>query len=130
MKTFIPLFVLLICCASGPPVLPCITAPPGHMLSQNDNTIAASLTTDLQKLGVKAGADLKAEFQSKVDADFDKLSDANVSLFLFLQAIDCYMKNGKIGESIAKDMVAIVRARWGARQGLAGAPQPQLTPVE
>jgi hypothetical protein len=111
--------------SDSPTYTSCIKPPP--VKSDVDRSAEADIAAKLEKL--QASGELKGDFNKVVNTDYDKLSDNNAALLLFLEAIDCLMDRGQIGEAVARQMADIVRARWGAREGLAGI-APTLTPVE
>ena len=91
---------------------PCITPPP--MATSEQDQVAASVAAQLQQLPV--GGNLSASYSQIVQTTYDKLADNDKSLYLFLLAIDCYLKDGKVGREIAQQMAQIVQARWAARE--------------
>jgi len=103
----------------------CINPPKTNV--ESDKKLITDITAKLEQL--QASGELKVDFENTVKQNFDKLSDSNAALLLFLNAIDCYLQRGKVGQEAAREMVAIVRARWGAKNGLSGT-LPNLTPVE
>lgn len=103
----------------------CITPPISSV--DSDKKKIVDITAKLDKL--QASGELKTDFETTLKQNFDKLNDSNAALLLFLNAIDCYLQRGKVGQDVAREMVAVVRARWGAKNGLAGT-LPTLTPVE
>jgi|SRR5579863_913975 len=103
----------------------CITPP--MTTNEIDKKKIVDITAKLDKL--QSSGEIKTDFETTLKQNFDKLSDSNAALLLFLNAIDCYLQRGKIGQDIARDMVSVVRARWGAANGLAGT-MPTLTPIE
>jgi hypothetical protein len=119
---------LVVACSKAS--LPCIAPPPAKLLSDRETPFLANITADLQKIGLQDGPDVKDRFASRLQGEFDTLSDPNASLFLFLEAIDCYLKNGKVGEDVARSMAGLVMTRWSAKQGLAPAPSGGLSPDE
>jgi hypothetical protein len=116
-------------CAARPPI-PCI-APPcvGSYKYQTDEKSALDVSAKLQKIALDAGVKLQDEFKTVLEENFDKMSDSNVALYLFLNAIDCYLKSGKVGQDVAKMMAGTVHTRWGSSKGFAGI-TPSLTPAE
>jgi hypothetical protein len=103
----------------------CITPP--ITSSESDHTNAVDLSVQLTK--IEASGDIKLSFENTVKQNFDKLNDSNAALLLFLNAIDCYLQRGKIGHDVAIEMADVVRARWGAKNGLSGS-SPTLSPIE
>ena len=111
MKTFLCLvlaFALASCCSHSQ----CITPPP--METSDQNTIAASIAVQLA--GAPASGNLSTTYSDLVKNTYDKLADNDKALYLFLIAIDCYLKDGKVGEQIAKQMAQIVQAKWSSKQ--------------
>lgn len=124
MKAFPGAFLLGIlssCCSHQN----CITPPP--METSEQNTFAASVAAQLA--GAPATGSLSASYSDIVKATYDKLSDASndKALFLFLTAIDCYLKDGKVGQDIAKQMAQLVQTKWSAKQG---PPTARLVPLD
>jgi hypothetical protein len=70
------------------------------------------------------GTDLK----SACSETFDKLSDDNAALYMCLQAIDCYLKRGKLGQGEAVSLMTFVQQRWGS-SGKTLAEHPQAEDV-
>ncbi|MBX3360137.1 MAG: hypothetical protein KF912_02655 [Phycisphaeraceae bacterium] len=122
--------LLLVGCKTARQVVePTVTScpqPPVTGVSSEDKA-GYNLAAKLEQVGV--GGEVKAEFERVVKADFATLSDRNVSLLLFLRAIDCYLGRGAVGEEIAREMAAMVRQEWAAQSGFRGTDGP-LTPLE
>ncbi len=110
-------------------IVPCVAPPPKNAASKTDYELGVKVAADLQKLGGNVGAELKNAFETELNANFPKMSDENVALYLFLNAITCYLKNGKVGEQVAIEMAATVRAKYGAKNKLMGVGE-KVTPVE
>ena len=105
----------------------CIAVPP--TTRETDKGAAATLALKLEQL--KMSADLKAEFKNTLKEEFQKLSDSNMSLYLFLSAIECYTKaQTPISDEMARELMQLVKARYTAGNQLAGTPPDRLTPVE
>jgi predicted small lipoprotein YifL len=102
------LTALASCCNHGP----CITPPP--METSDQTTIAASVAAQLA--GAPATGSLSATYSSIVKDTFDKLADNDKALYLFLVAIECYIKEGQVGQEIAKGMAQTVQAKWASKQ--------------
>lgn len=107
------------------PKATCITPPLTH--SESDRKAAIEISGKLEKIPISGT--LKLDFEKTLKSDFDKLSDTNAALLLFLNAIDCYLQRGKVGHEIAKEMAAIVRSKYAAAAGLQGT-DAVLTPIE
>lgn len=118
------IFVFLLLASTG--CRTCSITPPPTSTSA-DRTNAVEISSQLSKI-VNA-ANITASFDSSVQNNFDKLSDSNAALLLFLNAIDCYLSHGKIGQDVANQMAQVVKQRWGAANGLAGG-MPTLSPIE
>lgn len=103
----------------------CIQPPAEYV--KGEDKVANEITAKLAKLDVEATA--KSEFGSTLQANFSKLSDRNVSLLLFLRAIDCYLEQGVVGEELARDFARMVREEWSEQAGFRGTDGP-LTPLE
>lgn len=104
----------------------CIKPPP--LKSEADRKAAVTLAAELEKLNVDAK--IQTDFGKVVNTAFDKLSEDNMTLYLLLSSIECYLKHGKIGQEVAKEMAQLVRTRWAAKAGLMGAADNRLTPRE
>ena len=104
----------------------CIQVPP--TLSTNEKKIGADIAAKLEQL--KVDGSLKANYERAARSEWGKLSDANAELFIFLQAIDCYLQRPTpISQEMARELMNIVRARWGASQNIAGT-TPNLSRLE
>jgi hypothetical protein len=106
------LLVLGSCCSTAEP---CITPPP--MQSDRDNEIGLGISVQLAQVPV--GGSLSANFKNILNTKYDLLDENDKALYLFLKAIDCYLKDGKVGEAIATDMAAAVRAKYLVKAGTA-----------
>lgn len=106
---FFPVLALLVSCCSHQP---CIQPPP--MTTSEQTTIAANVAAQLT--AVPVGGNLSGSYTNIVNNSYDKLADNDKALFLFLIAIECYLKEGKIGGGIAKQMAQLVRDRWGSKE--------------
>lgn len=104
------LALLSSCCSRGS----CIKPPP--MSSEEQNTVAANIAAQLA--GAPAGGSLSVSYSNILKETYDKLSDNDKALYLFLVAIDCYLEDGKVGQEIAKQMAQAVQAKWAAKQPL------------
>lgn len=106
----------------------CIEQPLTH--SEQTKKAIVDVSAKLEKL--PAQGDVKTNFEQSVKTDFATLNDDNTALLLYLNAIDCYLRHGKIGGEVAKELVEIVRKWWGAKHGFSpGGPLPgALQPVE
>ena len=95
----------------------CIQVPP--TLSTNDKKMGVEIAAKLEQL--KVDGSLKANYERTARSEWGKLSDANAELFIFLQAVDCYMaRKTPISDAMARELIAIVRERWGSAKGIAG----------
>lgn len=119
------IFTMLISGATCRPNTSCITPP--ITSSESDRTNAIEITAQLTK--IVTAVDVKTSFQNCVKQNFDKLNDSNAALLLFLNAIDCALQKGKIGQDVAIELAKVVHERWGAKNGLSGT-LPTLTPIE
>lgn len=117
---------------ASPTLASCIQPPVTGVKTQDEASreIAAKLAN------VKLDANAKASFKHVLDAEFSTLSDRNVSLLLFLRAIDCYSKQPRVdpavpsvGEDIARDLASMVRQEWATQTGFRGVDGP-ITPLE
>jgi len=100
------LAILSSCCHQ-----PCITPPP--MATSDQDTIAASIAAQLT--AVPVGGSISGSYATVVTNTYDKLTDNDKALYLFLIAIQCYLNDGKVGADIAKSMAAMVQAKWAAK---------------
>ena len=122
MKAFLPTLLLLAaCCGTSEP---CIVPPP--METNEQHQIAVGIAATLSSLPV--GGNLSTNFQHTVHNNYDKLADNDKSLYLFLIAIDCYLKEGEVGQDIAKQMVQIVREKWSKKEIAANPNERDLRP--
>lgn len=96
------------CCSHGT----CITPPP--MESSEQNTLAASVAAQLA--GAPAGGSLSVSYSNIIKDTYDKINDNDKALYLFLVAIECYLKEGQVGQDIAKQMATLVQTKWSAKQ--------------
>jgi len=87
---------------------PCITPPPQS--SSEQNTVATALALQLANLPVSGN--ISENFQHVMSAVFQQLTDNNSAYYMTLCAIDCYLKEGQIGEDIAKQLAAGVQQKW------------------
>ena len=74
------------------------------------NTRVLEAAAKLDK--IQSSGNIKADFSKELDETFGKLSDSNTELYLFLTAIECYLKHGKIGQAIAVDLAQGVRKKY------------------
>lgn len=98
------LAVLSSCCSRGP----CIKPPP--MESSEQNTVAANIAAQLA--GAPAGGSLSISYSNIIKESYDKLSDNDKALFLFLTALQCYLHEGQVGAEIARTLAEGVRQKW------------------
>ena len=94
---------------------------------ETQKKISAEIAAKLGRLA--ASTDLKGAYDSTVKTEYGRLSDENMALLLFLNAIHCYLQDGKVGEAIANQMAETVRQRWAAKKGISGT-TPKLSPLE
>ena len=102
---------LLAAACSGPVQdieVQCIQPPISRVSTDNDKIIG--LAAELEQLPVDGGLELL--FDSKVDLEFARIVDCEAGLHLFLNAIDCYMQRGAVGEEIARAMAQTVQNTW------------------
>jgi hypothetical protein len=88
---------------------PCVVPPPTLAASSHDLGVNLSVKLMSVPITPTLGTDLK----SACSETFDKLSDDNAALYMCLQAIDCYLKRGKLGQSEAVSLMTFVQQRWG-----------------
>jgi hypothetical protein len=109
--------------------LQCIVPPITE--AHRDFKSATKVGVELEQLPINV--ELKANFKRILDDKFAVMSDENVALALFLNAIDCYLQRGPAGETIAielaRELMLMVKARWAAEKSLLGA-SLELTPIE
>jgi hypothetical protein len=100
---------------------PCIQIP--KELSAEDAKKALDLKGELEAT-VKGKGDVAAKYDTVVRDNFAKLSQRNMTLYLFSQAIDCYLKHGdQASKEVAKIMAETLRAelaRSGGHASLTG----------
>lgn len=99
----------------------CITPPP--MSTSEQDSIAIGIAAQLASIPV--GGSLNTTFSTIVKNEYDRLTDNDKTLFLFLSAIDCYLKEGQVGQDIAKTMAQIVKDKYSAK--VAATPPTQRT---
>jgi hypothetical protein len=116
-RFFLAALALLIvpACASGP----CIVPP--AMDTSEQNTVAATIAANLA--GAPASGNLSVNFSTIVKTDYDKLNDNDKALYLMLLAVECYLKEGKVGQDIAKQMAKLVQDKWGAKEAASRDPR-------
>ena len=100
---------------------------PPLLKQESDKSVAIDIAAKLDKLPLTA--DLKTEFKDTLNQEFNKLSDKNASLLMFLQAIDCYLKAGKAGEDLARQLFTLVRDWWAAIHDFRGLDN-RISPAE
>jgi len=96
---------------------PCIQIP--KELSGEEEKKALDMRSQLEA-AVEAKGDVVAKYGTVVQSSFAKLSDRNMTLYIFVQAISCYLKNGDAAsQEVAKAMTELLRAELarGARHG-------------
>jgi hypothetical protein len=103
----------------------CVTVPP--VSSEDQRKAATDIALKLEKLKTSGG--IEAEFDKTVKSEYAKLSDENMALLLFLNAIHCYLQDGKVGQEVAATMAQVVRDRWASKKGIQGG-TPKLSPLE
>lgn len=111
MKVFFASFLvafLVSCCSHET----CIKPPP--METSDQTTLAASIAAQLA--GAPATGSLSASYSEIVKATYDKISDNDKAYYLFLVAIECYLKEGQVGQEIAKQMAQTVQTKFLAKQ--------------
>lgn len=87
---------------------PCVVPPP--TLAASSHEIALDLSVKFMSLPVSPT--MSTDFKNASSEAFDKLSDDNAAYYMSLQAIDCYLREGKVGQAVALQMAADVQARW------------------
>jgi hypothetical protein len=112
MKILPALLLLLAACCTPEP---CITPPP--MSSAHDNEVAIGISAQLS--GIPVGGSLSTSFKNIVNTQYDQLDENDKALFLFLRAIDCYLKDGKAGEDVAQVMAQLVKDKYSAKAAAA-----------
>lgn len=124
MKIFISAVIvtsLLACCSHQT----CITPPP--METSEQSTVAASVAAQLA--GAPATGSLSVSYSDIVKNTYDKINDNDKALYLFLVAIECYLKEGQVGQDIAKSMATLVQNKWSAKQS-AGSLTARKVPLD
>jgi hypothetical protein len=95
----------------------CIQIP--KELSSEEEKRALDIRSQLEA-AVKSKSDVAAKFDMVVLSSFARLSDRNMTLYIFAQAINCYLKKGDpASQEMAKVMTEILRAEL-ARSNLHG----------
>ena len=100
----------------------CITPPP--MTTDEQNSIAVGLAAQLANIPV--GGSLSTNFSTIVKNEYDRLTDNDKTLYLFLSAIDCYLKEGQVGQDIAKSMAQMVNTKWSAKETVGVPPTARI----
>ena len=103
----------------------CITPPP--MSTEEQNTFAASVAAQLA--GAPATGSLSVSYSNIVKDTYDRINDNDKALYLFLVAIECYLKEGQVGQEIAKQMAQSVQNKWAAKQA-AGSLTARSVPLD
>jgi hypothetical protein len=103
----------------------CIEVP--KVSDEKQKNIAAEIAAKLEKLPVSG--DIQGKYDTLVKEEYARLSDDNMALLLFLNAIHCYLNDNKVGKDIALLMADTVRKRWAAKQGFSGTDK-KLSPAE
>lgn len=109
MRAGILSIVLLSGCFSQP----CITPPPMSTMQQRD--IALKLAAQFPSVPV--GGDVETHFMATSSAAFEQLSDDNAAYFMSLQAIQCYLREGRAGQLIAIRLSRDLQKKWQDRTG-------------
>jgi biopolymer transport protein ExbD len=94
---------------------PCIQIP--QELSTEQSKKALDVRSQLES-AIKGKGDVAAKYDTILKQNFAKLSERNVTLYLFVQAIDCYLKHGdQASRDIAKTMTELLRAELANSSG-------------
>lgn len=107
--------VILVVIHGCAPQKNCIQPPP--MSSNEQDQIAGAVA--LQLANVPVGGNVSANFSATLNQTYDKLDEPDKALFMYLTAIECYLKEGKVGEEIAGQMAQLVRDKYGAKAAMA-----------
>ena len=81
---------------AGTPDVGCVIPPP--IIAESERDTAFEIAAKLEAL---PEGDLVLDFQDAIRLEFDRLSEPNACLYLFLKAIECYMMEGEIGRETA-----------------------------
>lgn len=103
------LSLLMACCTVD---RPCIQPPP--ISDDQQHSIALGVSASL--ISAPISGSLTTNFTNVVNTKYDTLVDNDKALFLFLTAIECYLKEGEAGQEIAKSMATLVQNKWAARE--------------
>jgi hypothetical protein len=125
-KALVPLFLFaalpLAGCRSEPK---CIQPPP--LFEDRDRGTLLDIASQFEK--IPGGGSLALDFRDTTQTCFAELSEANTALYLSLQAIDCYLERGAIGQRAAEELAQVVRREWSLKTGTGGL-RGGLSPLE
>jgi hypothetical protein len=114
----------------------------GLMACKTDQCIIPALerqkVTDKKSIDVAAklehlpaSGNVKTEFEKNVDQNFSTLPSEDTALFLFLTAIDCYLRRGEVGQEIARVLAQGVREKYLAAKKVASVgKEPRISALE
>jgi hypothetical protein len=98
-----------------PPVVSCIQIP--RELSIEENNKALDVKAKVEA-AIKGQGDVVAKYDTVLHEDFAKLSNRNVTLYIFVQAIDCYLQHGnQASNAAANSMTELLRAELAQNRG-------------
>jgi hypothetical protein len=101
------------CWLCGSQELSCIHPPISKV--EADSKILIKLGAELEKIK----GNVAAEFGNKITQTFAQVEDKNAALYLLLNAIDCYLQRGTVGEDIAKKLAVDAVIPWKTAIGQA-----------
>lgn len=122
--------VVLIVCLTGRPRLDSCIQPPklaSEEQTQRANDLANTLKSvvDASAKGVDSDSKFKAAFSDALKTHYDKLSDENATLYLFSQAIYCYLNlKSEAGNHAAEQWTQMLIERHREKHHAMGSGQP------
>jgi hypothetical protein len=121
--------VLVVWLTGRPPPKSCIQPPQlaTEEQTQRANDLANTLKSvvDASAKGVDSDSKFKAAFSDALKTHYDKLSDENVTLYLFSQAIYCYLTlKSQAGNHAADQWTQMLIEKYREKRHAQGAGQP------
>jgi len=119
--------VLSGCTSYGPTSKPSTVLIDLPMTDGTDDQAIHDTASELRMIA--AQPNLFANYKTLLNKSFDRPSDPNVSLVLFLNALVAYDKANVARDAELAQFAQATRARWAKTYGIQGIP-PTLTPIE
>jgi hypothetical protein len=99
-------------------------------ISSEESKKAADIAAKAEA-AIQGQADVAARYDTVLHQTFAKLSDRNVTLYIFAQAIECYLKhNNQASNDVANRMTELLRAELANSRGGEGLTGPLTAPEE